>query len=77
MKLNGKEWFTVYTGNKKKMSKFCINIYNTPDLNFKEVNPIKIETNNTKQLNLDRRDYPKFNIEYKSNHPEIIKVNMK
>ena len=75
MKSNGKECFTVYTSNKKVTSKFCINIYNTPELNFNENNPIRIETNSAKQLNLYIRDYPKYNIKYKSNHPEIIKVN--
>ena len=75
MKSNGKECFSVYTRSKKITSKFCINIYNTPELNFNETNPIKIETNNVKQLNLNTRDYPKYNIKYKSNNPEIIKVN--
>ena len=50
-------------------------IYNTPELVFKEISPIKLEINNMKKLNLDRRDYPKLNVKYNSNHPEIIKIN--
>ena len=75
MKSSGRECLIVYTKNKKINTKFCIKIYNTPKLNFKETNPIKIEIYNSMLLHLDRRDYPKINIKFKSNHPEIIKVN--
>ena len=75
MKSSGRECLIAYTKNKKKNTKICINIYNTPELSFKENNPIKVEINNSMQLHLDKRDYPKKNIQFKSNHPEIIKVN--
>jgi LmbE family N-acetylglucosaminyl deacetylase len=75
MKSSGRECLTAYTKNKKINIKICINIYNTPKLNFKETNPIKLEIYNSMRLHLYRRDYPKINIKYKSNHPEIIKVN--
>lgn len=75
MKSSGRECLIPYTENKKIKTEICINIYNTPELNFKESNPVKVEIYNSMQLHLDRRDYPKKNIKFKSNHPEIIKVN--
>lgn len=42
---------------------------------FKENFHIKIETNSNFQLHILNNDYPNQNIKYKSNHPEIIKVN--
>ena len=75
MKSSGRECFFAYSKIKKIKEKICINIYHTPELSFKETNPIKIEIYNSMRLNLDRRDYPKINIKFKSNHPEIIKVN--
>ena len=75
MKSSGRECFFAYTKNKKIKAKICINIYHTPELSFKETNPIKLEIYNSMKLLLDRRDYPKINIKFKSNHPEIIKVN--
>jgi hypothetical protein len=75
MKSSGRECFFAYSKIKKKKEKICINIYHTPELSFKETNPIKIEIYNSMRLNLDRRDYPKINIKFKSNHPEIKKVN--
>ncbi len=75
MKESGKECLIAYSINKKIKTNIYINIYNTPELNFKDSNPIKLEIYNSKRLHLDRRDYPKKNIKFKSNHPEIIKVN--
>ena len=75
MKSKGRECITAFTKINKINSTVCFNIYETPDLNFIEQNPIKIEINNMKQLNLNIQDYPKLNIKYKSNHPDIIKVN--
>ena len=75
MKSSGRECLNAYTKNKKINTSICINIYNTPELIFKETNPIKIEIYNSMRLHLDRRDYPKIYIKFKSNHPEIIKVN--
>ena len=46
-------------------------------LEIREKKPIKIETNNTYQLNIDRNNNSKTYTKYKSNHPEIIKVNDK
>ena len=73
MKSSGRECITAYMRNKK--SKICFTIYNTPELKFKETNPIKIEINNVKQVNLVGRDYPKLNVNFISNHPDIIKIN--
>jgi hypothetical protein len=75
MKSSGRECLIAYTKNKKIYTKIYINIYNTPEFSFKEKNPIKLEIYNSMRLHLDRRDYPKINIKFKSNHPEIIKVN--
>ena len=66
---------TYYTKNKKNVFRFWLTAYNTPNLIFKETNPIRIETKNVQQLNLDTKDYPKSYIKYKSNHPEIVKVS--
>ena len=73
MKSSGRECITAYIRDIN--SKLCFTIYNTPKLIFKETNPIKIETNNVKQLNLIKGDYPKLNVKFVSNHPEIIKIN--
>ena len=73
MNSSGRECLIAYT--KKVNSTKCFNIYNTPELYFKENNPVKIEVNHTKSLNLDSKDYPKIYIKYHSNHPEIIKIN--
>ena len=75
MKSSGRECFLAYIRNKKINKKICINIYNTPELSFKETSPIKLETYNSMRLHLDKKDYPKVNIKFKSNNPEIIKVN--
>ena len=75
MKSSGKECLIAYTEKKIIDEKICINIYNTPELSFKETNPIKVEVYNSIQLHLDRKNYPKINIKFKSNHPGIIKVN--
>ena len=72
MKSSGKECLTAYT--KRIKSKICFNIYNTPNLNFKE-KVLKIETQSIINLDLDMGDYPKSNIKYESNHPEIVKVD--
>jgi len=58
----------IFQNNLKK-------IYNTPPLSFKESNPLKVEVYNSIRLHLDRTNYPKINIKFKSNHPEIINVN--
>lgn len=75
MKSSGRECLIAYTKNKTIDTKICITIYNTPELSFKETNPLKLEIHNSMKLHLDRRDYPKINIKFKSNHPEIITIN--
>ena len=75
LKSSGKECLVAYL--KKNKYKICFNIYNTPQLIFREKNPLKIETNSTKFLNLEKGDYPESNIKYRSNHPDIINVNSK
>ena len=75
MKSSGRECILAFT--KKINSTFCFIIYNAPKIKFNEINPIKLESNNSKQLNLDNYDYPNENIKYISNHPDIIKVNNK
>ena len=72
---NGTECLIAYTNKNAINSKICFNIYNTPELNFEESNPIKIETNTCLQLNLQSHDYPKSNIKYKSSNPDIIKID--
>ena len=75
MKSSGKECLIAYSN--KNNYRICFNIYDTPKLTFRENNPIKIETNTTKILNLDKGDYPESNLKYNSDHPDIIKVNNK
>jgi hypothetical protein len=43
MKSSGRECLIAYTKNKKINTKICFKIYNTPELSFKEINPIKVE----------------------------------
>ena len=73
MKSSGKECLTGFW--KKYYYKLCFTIYPTPKLYFEEKNPIKIETNYTKYLNLSMQDYPKYFIKYNSTHPDIIKID--
>ena len=75
MKSRGRECLIAYT--KDNNSSICFDIYNTPELKFNETNPLRIEINHDKQLNLKLSDYPNSNIKYKSSHPEIIKVDKK
>ena len=75
MKLTGKECLTAYIKNCNYT--VCFDIYNTPKINFEENSPIKIETYCTKNLKLNKGDYPESNIKYKSNYPDIIKVDNK
>ena len=71
----GTECIIAYTNQNTINSKICFNIYNTPELNFRESNPIKIETNTCIKLNLESHDYPKSNIKYQSSNPDIIKID--
>ena len=75
MASSGTECLIAYTKTNTINSKICFNIYNTPELNFKESNPIKIETNTCMKLNLESHDYPKSNIKYQSSNPDIIKID--
>jgi len=72
LKSSGKECLIVDT--KKNNLSFCFHIRNTPDLKFNEKNPLKLEVNSIKKLDLVKYDYPERYIQFKSNHPEIIKV---
>ena len=60
---------------KKINSLSCICLYDKPKLIFREISPVKIETNCSLQLNLDIINSPLINIKYNSNHPEIIRIN--
>ena len=75
MKSRGRECLMAYTSKKKIYSKICFNIYNTPQLIFKESNQIRIEINKSIKVDIDCHDYPKSNIKYKSSNPEIIKID--
>ena len=75
MKSSGRECLTASL--LKINSTICFKIYSTPDLNFKDKDPINLEVNRNKQLNLDIKDYPLANIKYKSNNPGTVKVNVK
>ena len=55
MKSSGRECLFAYT--KTINSKICFNIFNTPDLKFKENNQIKLEINHHKTLQLEINDY--------------------
>ena len=72
---NGTECLMAYANINAINSKICFNIYNTPELNFKESNPIKIETNTCIKLNLESQDYPISNIKYQSSNSDIIKID--
>ena len=73
MKSSGRECLTAYIKELKACT--CFNIYNTPNINFKENNPLKIQTKTVRKLILNIYDYPKSNIRYMSNNPGIIKVS--
>lgn len=73
MKNSGRECIIAY--GEKNYSSYCFNIYNTPKFDFIEKYPLKLEINHTKKLNLISYGYPKNNIKFYSNHPEIINVN--
>jgi len=75
MKSSGRECLTAYTIEKNKKESLCFNIYNTPNLTFKENNTLRIETNKIYKLNLEIYDYPKSYIKFETDHEEIIKVN--
>ena len=72
MKSRGKDCLTVFS--KEKNSTSCFKIYNTPELNFLNNEPITLEINKTKKLYLNTNNYPLSNIKFKSDSPEIIKV---
>ena len=75
VKSTGRECISAFTKINKINETICFNLYSTPNIMFKEKNPVKIEVNHIQQLNLDTYDYPKYNIKYESNHQDIIKVN--
>ena len=75
MKSSGRECLTAYTIQNKINETICFNIYNTPNIRFKENNTFRIETNKIHQLNLEIYDYPLYNIKFESDHEDIIKVN--
>ena len=56
---------------------YYLNISNNPELKIIENNTLKIEAKNHKKLGVRRIQHPYTYIKYKSNHPEIIKVNDK
>ena len=60
---------------KKIKSTICFYIKDTSKFFFRKSNPLRIETNHIKKLDLESRDYPKINLKYHSSHPEIIKIN--
>ena len=72
-KNTGEECIKVYT--KKNKLIYCFNIYNSPEINLIKNMTIKMETNTVKLLNLDIKNYPKINLTYKSNHPNIINID--
>ena len=73
MKSSGRECLTAYI--KELKTDTCFDIHNTPNINFKEKNPLKLQTNTVRKLLLSIYDYPKSNIRYMSNNPGIIQVN--
>ena len=76
MNSTGRECLTAYTNKNSKInSTVCFNISNTPDIYFKESNPLRIEVNNMKRLVFETKDYPKVNLKYLSSHPELIRIN--
>lgn len=75
VKSSGRECISAFTKINKINETICFNLYNTPNIIFNEKNPVRIEVNHIRQLNLDIYDYPKYNINFKSNHQDIIHVN--
>ncbi len=70
---SGRECLIAFT--KKMNSKICFYIQNISVLKFKEIEPIKIEINQELQLHLFQNISQKSIIEYRSNHPEIVKID--
>jgi len=71
MKSIGRDCLIFYTKNKN--STICFTIYKNPEFDLKETDPIILEINSFKTLNIATS----LNIKYKSNHPDIIKVDDK
>ena len=72
---SGRECLTAFLKKNKINTTICFFINDTPKLHFRESNPLRIETNHVKQLDLVSRDYPKKYLTYNSSNPEIIKIN--
>lgn len=75
MKGPGRTYITAQTRDGRLKSTFWITVYGTPNLNFREGNPHKIEVKSKYQLHLNSYDYPKGNIKYTSNHKDVISVD--
>ena len=73
MKSSGRECLVIDSKEFKTYN--CFNIYNTPNISFQENTTIKLETKTKKKLILNLYDYPKSNIRYISNNPDMINVN--
>ena len=75
MNSSGSECLTAFTKKKNIKSTICFYINDTHEFHFREPNPLRIETNEIKHLNLEARDDPKINLKYTSSHPDIVKIN--
>ena len=75
LNFSGRQCITAFTKKNKINSTFCFYISKTPELYFKETNPLRIEINFMKKLILESRDYPKKNIKYNSSNSGIIKIS--
>ena len=70
MNSSGRECLYIYTKNNN--NSICFNIYDYPNLYNSKINSIKLEINNFQEITLN---CTKLNLSYKSNHPDMIKVD--
>ena len=74
-KSSGRECLNTYSNNIN--SSIYINLYEKLNKSIDNITFLKMDINSTIQLNFNVNNNSRLNITYKSNHPQIIKVNNK
>ena len=73
----GKTKITASTKDGKVSASFWVTIYEPPRIDFIEKAPVIIENRASAQLHLAKGDYSTKNINFYSNHKDVIKVDSK
>ena len=74
-KSSGREFLNTYSNNIN--SSIYFNLYEKLNKSIDNITFLKMDINSTIQLNFNVNNNSRLNISYKSNHPQIIKVNNK